>query len=88
MNFIRYNRRGNTNICEDCYSPLKWIYDGMYWIPCDTEPVLFYPESGKDIIVYHRKLLFDAKIYKKGMRMKKQVFEGLRPHALVCRKEI
>ena len=89
MIFLKYRYRLNENICPDCYSPLKWVYGGMYWIPCDTEPVLFYPDSGNDIIVYKRELLKNVKIYKRGgIRIDKPVLSGLRPHVFNCQKVI
>lgn len=86
MSFLMYRYRLNENICPDCFSPLKWVYDGMYWIPCDTEPVLFYPDSGKDWIVYKGRLLKNAKIFRKGLKIDKPVLSGLKPHAFNCRK--
>ena len=53
-----HKHRDEYENCPHCGEPLKWIYDGLFWIPCDHKPVLFvmHPE-GKSSIVYEKQLL-------------------------------
>lgn len=60
----RHKRRDDFNECPHCGAPLRWIYDGIDWLPCDTEPVLFrmHPE-GKSTVVYRRAELANCILY-------------------------
>lgn len=53
--------------CPHCQKPLRWIFDGLEWLPCDHEPVLFimHPE-GRESVVYGREVLTHCLTYRKG----------------------
>lgn len=87
MIFLKYRRRGEQNYCPDCGSPIKWAYDGIEWIPCDREPVYFFPSQGKDKVFYRGDLKDDALIYRPGMDREERPFAGLRPHFYTCGRE-
>ncbi len=63
----KHKRRDNENICPHCSAPIKWIYDGFDWYPCDKEPVLFsmHPE-GNLTIIYKCQELNKCLLYVKG----------------------
>lgn len=62
-----HKRREQFNECPHCGQPLRWIYDGVVWYPCDKEPVIFMMHpSGKSSIVYNRELYKNCLIYRKG----------------------
>lgn len=87
MIYLRYRRRGES-YCEECGAVLKWVYDGISWIPCDAEPVLIYPGKGDFTAVYKRELIKDALFYKPGMQFEERPEYGLSPHIFNCRKEL
>lgn len=87
MIYLKYRHRSNYDFCEDCSSPLKWVYDGDNWIPCDTEPVLFYPGKGHKTVIYKRRIIKDALIYAPGMEYGDAPVYGLTPHMFNCRGE-
>lgn len=62
-----HRRREQFEECPHCGKPLRWIYDGIVWHPCDKEPVLFmmHPE-GRCEIMYRRELLGNCLIYRVG----------------------
>ena len=82
----KHKRRGWDNTCPHCGKPIKWIYDGMDWLPCDTEPILFrmHPD-GRDTVVYKRQELERCIIYsgqdKKGDGVP---LTGHRQHYYTC----
>lgn len=61
----KHKRREPFNECPHCQLPLKWIYDGIEWFPCDKEPVLFvmHPD-GRHTLIYDRQELSNCLIYK------------------------
>lgn len=63
----KHKRRPYENECPHCGAPLKWIYDGTEWLPCNKEPVLFatHPD-GKLCIIYKKKELNNCILYAKG----------------------
>lgn len=62
-----HRRREEFSECPHCGKPLRWIYDGSVWYPCDREPVMFIMHpSGRNSVVYGRKLYENCLIYKKG----------------------
>ena len=67
MIFLKYRRRGDFTFCEDCGAPVKWVYNGIEWTPCDTEPVYFYPGEGRDTVFYRGELVRNALLYRPGM---------------------
>lgn len=74
------------NNCPHCGKPLKWITDGLYWYPCDHEPVLFMMHpTGKMNILYRRQLLLNCLIYKPGdKRFTGQPLTGYIQHFYTC----
>ena len=86
MIFMKYWRRGNLNHCEVCLSPIKWMTDGIYWYPCDAEPVLFYPHAGKDVVFYRGELLRDCRLFRQGEDMDGVSLTGHRPHVFKCQR--
>lgn len=62
-----HRRRNEYDECPHCGSPLRWIYDGLQWYPCDKKPVLFilHPEGTKHI-VYKKELYQNALLYTPG----------------------
>ena len=63
----KHKRRDNENNCPHCQAPIKWIYDGFDWFPCDKEPVLFamHP-TGRLTLIHERKELSNCLLYVKG----------------------
>ena len=88
MNFqkirLRYTRRTDSSFCPDCFTPIKWVFDGIYWYPCDREPVLFWPEGGNEMIVYRGQVFFHALLYKPGIEKEELPLTGHRPHYFTC----
>ncbi len=82
----RHKHRENFNFCPHCEKPLKWIYDGDQWLPCDDEPVLFsmHPE-GKLTIVFEKKVLENCLLYKRGdKRCAGSPLWGYQQHYFTC----
>ena len=63
----KHKHRDDFKECPHCGAPLKWIYDGFEWYPCDKEPVLFtmHPQ-GCITVVYRKKEFSNCLIYSKG----------------------
>ena len=59
--------KGDFSECPHCGKPIRWIYDGDGWLPCDHEPVMFilHPRGTKNI-VYEKQLFTNGLIYRKG----------------------
>lgn len=87
MIFLKYRRRGENTFCPECGSPIKWVYTGINWIPCNAEPVYFYPSAGNDVVFYRGDLTWNAKLYRPGMGQEERPLAGLRPHVFTCRKD-
>lgn len=85
MTIFPTHRRRGEEICPDCFSSLKWVYDGVSWIPCDTEPVYFYPGEGRETVVYRRETIKNALLYCAGMEVDSTPLMGLRPHFYTCK---
>lgn len=62
-----HKRRLDMSACPHCGQQIKWIYDGMSWLPCDKEPALFmlHPE-GKSAVVYNKQIYDNCLLYKSG----------------------
>ena len=62
-----HRRREYFDDCPHCGAPLKWVYDGVEWMPCDKEPVLFihHPE-GKSTVIYRRTAHTGCLVYARG----------------------
>lgn len=87
MIYLKYRHRSNYDFCEECNASLKWVCDGDNWIPCDTEPVLFFPGKGHKTVVYKHRIVRDALIYTPGMEYEEVPVYGLIPHMFNCRGE-
>lgn len=62
-----HRHKGDFDFCPMCGTPLRWIYDGDGWMPCDREPVLFVMHPrGRERVVYQRKVYDNCVIYRKG----------------------
>lgn len=85
-----HKRREYFDRCPRCGKPLKWIYDGVDWLPCDYEPVLFmlHP-SGRSRVVYHRKVFENALLYRPGdQRFNGTPLTGYIQHYYTCKKGV
>lgn len=60
-------REYEMDVCPHCGAEIRWIFDGISWLPCDREPVLFiiHPE-GRENVVYRRKVIGRCLTYRKG----------------------
>ena len=65
----KHKHKGDFCECPHCGKPIRWIYDGDGWLPCDHEPVMFilHPRGTKNI-VYEKQLFTNGLIYRKGDR--------------------
>ena len=65
----KHKHKGDFSECPHCGKPIRWIYDGDGWLPCDHEPVMFilHPRGTKNI-VYEKQLFTNGLIYRKGDR--------------------
>lgn len=82
----KHKYRGELSECPHCGAPLRWIYDGDGWFPCDKEPVMFilHP-SGTKNIVYERQLYTNGLLYRKGdRRFGGVVLQGNELHYYSC----
>lgn len=81
-----HKHREDFNQCPHCNAPLRWIYVGEEWIPCDKQPTLFilHP-SGSAKIIYKKQVYENCLIYKKAdKRFQGEILEGNRPHFYTC----
>lgn len=76
--------RSDKNECPLCSVPIKWIYDGVYWILCDQEPVLVYVGYGKKRAVVYRELLSNCHYYRDGEIVGPTPVFGHEPHVFTC----
>ena len=69
-------------------APIKWATDGVYWYPCDDEPVLFIRDMGYEKVLKKGDLLTKTKILRPGMKVPgSEGYEyGLEPHIFTCTK--
>lgn len=84
--YLTHRRRRAEDYCPLCYVPVKWVYDGIIWIPCDKEPALIYPGKGEKRAVIRRELRSDCSLYADGKIEGDIPVEGLIPHVLTCRE--
>ena len=63
----KHRRNEEYRVCPHCGQPIRWIYDGDYWIPVDRDPVMFimHPD-GKNSVVYNKKVLENCLFYRRG----------------------
>lgn len=81
--WLTHNRREDWQHCPMCQQPIRWVYDGINWIPCDREPVMYkWDLGGRFYIVRNRELVKGCEIYagggSAGYRM------GFLPHVHSC----
>lgn len=82
--WLTHRRKLDTDFCPLCFAPIKWIYDGILWIPCDREPILVYPYAGDKKAVIRRELVNHCALYSDG------ILEGIKPvlahmpHVFTC----
>lgn len=84
--WLTHRHKRNEPFCPLCFAPIKWVYDGAVWIPCDQEPSLGYPGRGHKTAVYHRELLRDMWLYRDGPLDGERPVEVLIPHVFTCNK--
>ena len=82
--WLTHRRRGADDFCPLCFAPIKWVYDGIDWIPCDKEPVLAYPGEGSKKAVISRNLRNDCWLYADGSLPGKIPVDALQPHIFTC----
>lgn len=83
--WLKHYKREDWEQCPLCGERLKWVYDGIYWIPCDIKPLLFkWDLDGKFAIVKQRELIEGCEIYKGGDT--EGYTMGLMPHVYSCWK--
>ena len=82
----KHKHREQWDNCPHCEGPLKWIYDGFDWIPCDKEPVLFvmHPD-GKYKLIYEKAELSNCLLFRKGdKRITTSPLWGHQQHYYTC----
>lgn len=84
--WLSHKRRQYIKTCPHCGKEIVWICDGIDWMPCDKEPVLFsIVPDGKLKIVYHRKVLSGCDLYRRGDdRFDKKPLWGRQQHYYTC----
>lgn len=82
--WLMHKRKRDEPFCPLCFAPIKWVYDGTVWIPCDQEPALGYPGRGNKTAVYQRELRKDVRLYREGPIEGGNPVEVLIPHVLTC----
>lgn len=82
--WLTHRHRLEYDFCPLCNNPLKWIYDGSVWVPCDREPILVYPGKGNQKAVIRRKLVQDCCLYADRVLAGIRPVEGHRPHVYTC----
>lgn len=82
--YRRYRRRPDISACPRCASLLRWRSDGVYWYPCDPEPVLCVLEGGTDRVIKRRQLIETAIIWRPGIMYKTAPVLACRPHNYTC----
>lgn len=81
---LRYKRRMDMSICPDCFAPIKWIFDGVYWYPCDREPVLFWPGIGTEAVLHKGNFLTHALMFYPASGKSDAPLTGHKPHYFSC----
>ena len=82
----QHDHRENFNECPHCGKPLRWIYNGEKWLPCDAEPVLFtmHP-SGRMNLVHKKEVLEKCLLYNsKDPRCAGSPIWGYQQHFYTC----
>ena len=82
--WLTHQRRLDEDYCPLCFAPIKWVYDGSKWIPCDREPALAYLGKGFKKAVYKRELIDRVWLYRDGAIPGESPVEVLIPHVFNC----
>ena len=80
--WLRHNRKELWKECPLCNAPIRWVYDGESWIPCDREPISFelcFDE--KHIKIVHGRCLVHGTLEIKHPETR---IMGLLPHVYSC----
>lgn len=81
--WLKHNHKEDWHNCPACNTPLKWVYDGENWVPCDREPIYYKWTMGGNFKIFkNRELLDGCEIYKSGDG--KGFTMGLLPHVYSC----
>lgn len=81
--WLKHNKKEEWERCPLCNMPLRWSYDGLEWIPCDKEPILYkFDLIGEFKIIKKRELIDNCIIYKGGNTTGYSY--GLIPHIYTC----
>lgn len=80
--WLKHKHKEMWTNCPLCNAPIRWVYDGDVWIPCDREPVSFEYcfDENRIHIVYGKMLIHGTlKIEHPETRIM-----GLLPHVYSC----
>ena len=81
--WLKHHHREPWEYCPLCAAPLRWVYDGDQWIPCDREPALYTRNiDAKALIVVKKELVGNCEIWEPGKHGKYSL--GLLPHVYSC----
>lgn len=84
--YVKYKRKPDFNHCPRCNQPVRWKYDGLYWVMCDPAPIYYkQTERGRRRVFKKGELVEGCELYHDG----KNILEyqrGLVPHLYVCGK--
>lgn len=74
--------------CPLCFGMLVWKYDGIGYVPCTHEPVLFRADGkGKTTVFKNGELIEKCTIYRGGEDIEGYTM-GLIPHCITCEELI
>lgn len=80
--WLKHKRKEDWKHCPLCNAPIRWVYDGDDWIPCDREPVSFEPcYDGTEIMIVHSKVLVNGTL---NIKIPETRIMGLLPHVYSC----
>lgn len=82
--WLTHKKRLQFDFCPLCFDPIKWIFDGIVWIPCDREPILAYAGVGAKTVIYKRELLKNFYLYSDGFLGNTQPVWCHNPHIFNC----
>ena len=82
--WLTHRKKRDEDFCPLCFSPIKWVYDGLFWIPCDKEPVFAYIGYGEKTAVYKKELCKNVHLYRDGQIEGIRPSEVLIPHVFTC----
>lgn len=81
--WMKHRYREEWERCPMCGAPLRWMYDGDEWIPCDREPVRYFRDiSGKLSVMQGRSLLDYCVLAESTVEKRTRL--GLLPHVYSC----